>query len=208
MVGHRDVQMERENTPQERDRHDHRLQCITAGMGSPLQNANHKGSMVTEGGSPPHQILRIAGSNISSTVICKKQIKAKHSAENRQHHSSCLYQSSGGTVSRELVSLTKDLWMWCLERNIRITVQHLPGSQNTIADAESKSQTDRTDWKLLPMIFHRIQETFGPLEVDLFVTRLSTLSAHATSASGQIHLQRKQMHSSTSRGTPAHLGIW
>ena len=29
----------------------------------------------------------------------------------------------GGAVSRELVNLTKDLWMWCLERNIHITAQ-------------------------------------------------------------------------------------
>ena len=79
----------------------------------------------------------------------------------------------GGTVSRELVNLTKNLWMWCLERNIHITAQHLPGIQNTVADAESRSQTDRTDWKLSPNIFHKIQQTFGPLEVDLFATRLS-----------------------------------
>jgi len=49
--------------------------------------------------------------------------------------------------------------MWCLERNIHITAQHLPGTQNTIADAESRAQIDRTDWKLSPLIFHRIQET-------------------------------------------------
>ena len=79
----------------------------------------------------------------------------------------------GGTVSRELVNLTKNLWMWCLERNIHITAQHLPGIQNTVADAESRSQTDRTDWKLPPNIFLKIQQTFGPLEVDLFATRLS-----------------------------------
>ena len=30
----------------------------------------------------------------------------------------------GGTVSKELVTLAKDLWMWCLERNIRISAQH------------------------------------------------------------------------------------
>ena len=79
----------------------------------------------------------------------------------------------GGTVSKELVNLTKDLWMWCLEKNIHITAQHFPGAQNFIADAESRLQTDRTDWKLNPCIFHKIQRIFGPLEVDLFATRLS-----------------------------------
>lgn len=51
----------------------------------------------------------------------------------------------GGTISRDLVKLTKNLWMWCLERNIHITVQHLPGSLNTIADVESQTLTDMID---------------------------------------------------------------
>jgi len=80
----------------------------------------------------------------------------------------------GGTASRELVTLTRDLWMWCLERNIYITAQHLPGAQNTTADAESRSLKDRADWKLNPVIFQRIDHTFGPLEIDLFATRLTT----------------------------------
>ena len=84
----------------------------------------------------------------------------------------------GGAVSRDLVNLTKNLWMWCLERNIHITAQHLPGIQNTITDAESRAQTDRTDWKLSPSIFHKIQEKFGPLEVDLFATHLSVQCPH------------------------------
>ena len=35
----------------------------------------------------------------------------------------------GGTVSKQLVTLTKNLWMWCLERNIHI-VAHVPGALN------------------------------------------------------------------------------
>ena len=64
--------------------------------------------------------------------------------------------------------------MWCLERNIHITAQYLPGSQNVIADAESRVATNRTDWKLNPAIFANINQLFGPLEVDLFATHLST----------------------------------
>ena len=77
----------------------------------------------------------------------------------------------GGTISRHLVNLTKNLWMWCLERNIHITVQHLPGSLNTIVNAEM--QTDRTNWKVNPIIFHETNHLWGPLEVDLFASCLS-----------------------------------
>ena len=96
MVGYGDVQMEWEDSPQEGDRHDYQLRCITAEMGSSLWNTNHKGSMVTEGGNPPHQLFGVAGSNTSSTIICKKQVQTKHPAEDRRYHSSCLHQPSGG----------------------------------------------------------------------------------------------------------------
>jgi hypothetical protein len=77
----------------------------------------------------------------------------------------------GGTVSRELLNPAKNLWMRCLERNIHITAQHLPGVMNHIADAESRTMRDR---KLNPVIFRKIDQTLGPLEVDLFASRLTT----------------------------------
>ena len=40
--------------------------------------------------------------------------------------------------------------MWCLERSIHIIAQCLPGTENTIADAESQSQIDRTDLSWIP----------------------------------------------------------
>ncbi|XP_065902413.1 uncharacterized protein [Dysidea avara] len=84
----------------------------------------------------------------------------------------------GGTVSRELVMLTRNLWMWCLERNIHITAVHLPGALNTIADTESREMLDRTDWKLNPVIFQKITTLYGPLDMDLFASRLSTQCPH------------------------------
>ena len=76
-------------------------------------------------------------------------------------------------MSKELVSLTRDLWMWCLERNIHIQAQYLPGIMNDVADRESRSMKDRSDWKLDRSIFLEINEIYGPLEVDLFASRLT-----------------------------------
>ena len=44
---------------------------------------------------------------------------------------------------------------------------------NTVADRESRSMQDRSNWKLDVNIFRRIKEIFGPLEVDLFASRLT-----------------------------------
>ena len=81
--------------------------------------------------------------------------------------------NQGGTVSKRLVSLTRDLWMWCLERNTYIQAQHLPGVLNSTADKESRSMRDRSDWKLNPRTFGEINKCYRPLEVDLFASRLT-----------------------------------
>ena len=82
--------------------------------------------------------------------------------------------NTGGTASKELVTLTRDLWMWYLEGNIHITAVHLLGVLNTIADTESREMLDRTDWKLNHVIFQEINSCYGPLDMDLFASRLST----------------------------------
>ena len=79
----------------------------------------------------------------------------------------------GGTVSPQLTTLAKTLWMWALQRDITLTAQHIPGVSNIVADTESRTVRDRTDWKLSPEIFSQINQIFGPLEVDLFASRLT-----------------------------------
>jgi len=80
----------------------------------------------------------------------------------------------GGTVSAQATSLAKDLWIWCLEKNITLTAQHLPGRENSVANSESRVMKDRSDWRLNPAVFRKIQTTMGPLEVDLFASRLTS----------------------------------
>ena len=79
----------------------------------------------------------------------------------------------GGTISPRLSQLAKNLWLWCMERNILIQAQHVPGMMNSIADTESRAQPDRSDWKLSPVCFQKIHQIFVPLSVNLFATRLS-----------------------------------
>ena len=79
----------------------------------------------------------------------------------------------GGTVSPRLTELAKSLWLWALRRDLVLTAQHIPGVVNQIADLESRVLKDRLDWKLSPVVFQRINAIWGPLEVDLFASRLS-----------------------------------
>ena len=46
--------------------------------------------------------------------------------------------------------------------------------ENTTADAESRVLKDRRDWQLNPKLVEMVQQRFGPLEIDLFASRIST----------------------------------
>ena len=80
----------------------------------------------------------------------------------------------GGTKSTLLTSQVKDLWAWCLQREITVTAQHLPGLENVTADYLSRHLSDRTDWMLDPSVFQCLNEVWGPMQVDLFASRFTT----------------------------------
>lgn len=80
----------------------------------------------------------------------------------------------GGTKSRALTSLSRDLWQWCLQRQITVSVTHIPGILNVNADRESRHHLDSSDWKLCPVVFQTLQNLWDPLELDLFASRLTS----------------------------------
>ena len=94
-------------------------------------------------------------------------------------------------VSKELVDIAENLWMWCPKRNIHITAQHLPGVQNQIADVESRTMMDRSDWRLNPFFFQEDCQPLWSIEVDLFAPCLTT---QCQAVGSQIHMQTQQMH--------------
>jgi hypothetical protein len=79
----------------------------------------------------------------------------------------------GGTQSQVLSNLALDLWEWCIHHQMEVSAQHLPGHLNTRADRESRQLPDSSDWKLNPEMFQALAERWGPLEIDLFASRLS-----------------------------------
>ena len=121
--------------------------------------------------------MQLPGTAIAATLAVKTFLKNKSrmSVLLRLDNTTAVAYINNlwGTVSKDLVDLAKSLWMWCLERNINIIAQHLPGVQNVIANAESRTMTDRSDWQLNPVIFKWISHLFGPIEMDLFTSRLT-----------------------------------
>lgn len=151
----------------------HHLRCFPPGMGNNVQWDTDQRSMVRTGKDMAHQLPGIANSFSCSSDIPEGHVRSLGTTAVGQHYCSGLHQQSGGTVSPQLTSLARSLWLWVLQRDISLTAQHIPGVSNLVTDTESRPMRDRTDWKLSPAIFNRIDRIFGPLEVDLFTSRLT-----------------------------------
>ena len=67
----------------------------------------------------------------------------------------------GGTVSPLLTQLAKELWMWALSKNIILVAEHIPGITNCMADAESRTWTNRMDWSQHPRVIQKDNSSVG-----------------------------------------------
>ena len=72
----------------------------------------------------------------------------------------------GGPHSLLLSQLAKDLWDWCLNHNVLLRAQYLPGIQNVQTDRESRVFLDSSDWKLNTTIFDHLYQKWGPLNLE------------------------------------------
>ncbi|KAM4795634.1 uncharacterized protein WCC33_000698 [Rhinophrynus dorsalis] len=79
----------------------------------------------------------------------------------------------GGTRSKLLAELAKDFWHFCLDRNVTVLAEYLPGLSNAVADWNSRYLVDRSDWRLDREMFVRLEGLWGPLQIDLFASRLN-----------------------------------
>ena len=79
----------------------------------------------------------------------------------------------GGTHSLKCNKIAREIWTWCIQRNIWVTAISLPGKENVEADRESRTFNDNTEWSLKENIFHSIVETYGMPSIDLNASRIN-----------------------------------
>ena len=64
----------------------------------------------------------------------------------------CYINNMSGSKSPDSNSVARQIWDYCVERNIWLSASHLSGCENTEADRESRHFNDRTEWTLEPDI--------------------------------------------------------
>ena len=76
-------------------------------------------------------------------------------------------------VCKDLNDLAAELWDWCIERNIHLSISHVAGSSNIEADDLSRKFNDYLEWALEDELFQKLVDLFGEPEIDLFASRLN-----------------------------------
>ena len=79
----------------------------------------------------------------------------------------------GGIKSPSLNSLSRTLWEWCIERNIIISAQHIPGKENLVADSSSREFSSNLEWWVDIDFFNQITNMVFVPDIDLFASRLN-----------------------------------
>ena len=78
-----------------------------------------------------------------------------------------------GSKSDILNSLARQLWEWCMKRNIFISAQHIPGHMNSAADQLSRTFSYNLEWSLNTNVFQQITQLTLVPDIDLFASSLN-----------------------------------
>jgi len=84
----------------------------------------------------------------------------------------CYVTNMGGCKSLECDVVAKEIWNFCIDNGIWLSIAHIPGIANA-ADKPSREFNDKLEWELNRDIFLKICKTWGEPSIDLFASRLN-----------------------------------
>ena len=73
-------------------------------------------------------------------------------------------KNMGGTRSASCMHVTKEIWNWAQNTNCWLSITHIPGTLNVLADLRSRCFRQQTEWSLSPRLFHYICKKIGKPE--------------------------------------------
>ena len=118
-------------------------------------------------------VLELRAIDFALRSLCdQRQIHVKIFTDNTTALAYVKHQ--GGVKSPDCNEVAQDIWSWCEDRDIWLSIAHIPGVDNELADFKSRNFADNLEWELNPAIFEKVVRIFGKPEIDLFASRLNT----------------------------------
>ena len=134
------------------DRDGDHLRRLQDGVGCHLRQSVNQRTLVKQESDLHINVLELKATFLAIQAFLKNQSNLAVKLRLDNTTAVTYVNNQGGTRSPSLTLLTLELWNWCLQRNILITAEHLPGVSNVLADRELRTFIDSSDWKLQPEI--------------------------------------------------------
>ena len=130
MVGQdcQDIQFCPTNTTTTRS--NNRDRCIPVGLGCQMPGAPHRRPLVSGGTDDAYQCSRTPSSLSCNQNLLQGEGLPQYSDSDRQHDCQSIHKPPGGTHSQTLNSIATQLWKWCLDHQVHLTAEYLPGVEN------------------------------------------------------------------------------
>lgn len=118
-------------------------------------------------------VLELTAIKFGLHTLCKN-IRCKHIRIMTDSITAVSYVNAmGGTHSQPCNEVTKELWLWALQKQIWLSCAHIPGKANVRADTLSRNFRSNTEWMLNKKVFESICNLWRQPVIDLFASRLN-----------------------------------
>ena len=145
----------------------------TQGWGASLSDITTGGRWTSSEQSQHINYLELKAILLGLQSLCKEVTHAHLRVMTDNTTAVAYVRNMGGSHSLLCNNIAREIWEWCIPRNIWISVSHIPGEFNVIADQASRVFDDSTEWKLNVDVFNRIVKLLGTPTIDMFASRLN-----------------------------------
>lgn len=136
------------------------------------ENLSANGVWSTDEQSLHINLLELKACQMALLSFCKQRNDI-HVQILTDNTTTCAYINKLGGRKTNLNDIARDIWLWCIERNIHLSSSYIPGTMNTAADRLSRTFNDDLEWSLDARVFQTIVSVFGKMDIDLFASRLN-----------------------------------
>ena len=147
--------------------------CLKKGWGAALGNDETGGRWTSAEATNHINILELQAAFFALKAFCNNTHHTHVQLQIDNTTAVAYINNMGGSQSPLLNTLAKEIWNWCIERDIWVSAVHIAGKLNTSADNKSLNFSDKHEWSLSRVYFLEIFSTFPELNIDLFASRLN-----------------------------------
>ena len=120
-----------------------------------------------------YKYTRTEGSKICDTYILQLQKGSSSAVQIDSQPALAYLVKMGGARNLPMIQEAKEIWEFCSVNQITLTAEYLPETLNTRADKASREMNkSSSEWILNKPIFKKMIQALGPVDKDMFASRL------------------------------------